>query len=113
MNEPLPLSNLGIASFAIAIGTFVLAALIFVLALTVLADSGRGRSSEISNFLYAAFFIGAPAAHFVGLVLGIVALFQKRRGKTYAVFGIILNILFPASAVLIIVGLLSIAPGVR
>jgi hypothetical protein len=113
VNEPLRRSTLGIASFVIAIGTFVLAGLTVALAITDIDKSARGLSSEISNFFYIGFFIGAPAAHLVGLILGIVALFQKRRGKTFAVFGIILNILFPASAVLIIIGLLSIAPGVH
>jgi hypothetical protein len=113
MNQPLPRSTLGIASFVIAIGTFVLAALLVGLAIAVIDKSSRGIRSDIDNLLYFGFFIGAPAAHFVGLVLGIIALFQKRRGKTFAVFGIILNILFPAGAVLIIVGLLSMMPGVR
>jgi hypothetical protein len=112
-NQQIPRSKLGIASFVIAIGTFVLASLAVVLAVALLDHSSRGMSGTLDDIFTYGLLIGAPAAHCIGLILGVVALFQKRRGKAFAVMGIILNILFPAGALLVIIGLLSIAPGVR
>ena len=113
MNEPLKRSKLGVASFLIAIGTFVLASVAIVIAFLLLQKRTHDVGSKVGEYLFYAFFFGAPTAHFVGLVLGIAALFQNRRGKAFAVFGIVLNILFPASAVLAILGLVSLAPGPR
>jgi hypothetical protein len=113
MNEPLKRSKLGIASLLIAVGTFVLASFVVIVALMLSDRHGSDTSKAISDSLFNLFLIAPPAMHFVGLILGIIALFQKRRGKVFAVFGIILNILFPAGAVLLILGLLSIAPGPR
>lgn len=113
MNEPLPRSKLGIASLLIAVGTFVLASFVVIAAFMFSGRHASDSNKAISDSLFGIFLIAPPAMHLVGLILGIVALFQKRRGKGFAVVGIILNILFPASAVLLIIGLLSIAPGPR
>ena len=113
MNEPLKRSKLGIASLVIAIGTFVIASASVVIAIMLADKKSHGVGARISDGLFYAFLIGAPAAHLVGLILGIAALFQKRKGKLFAVFGIILNILFPAGAILILFALLSAASGFR
>jgi hypothetical protein len=113
MNEPLKRSKLGVASFVIAIGTFVVASAIVVIAFMLSGKKSGSVSNSVSEYAFYVFLFGAPISHFVGLILGIVALFQKRSGKAFAVFGILLNILFPAGAALIIIGLLSITVGVR
>lgn len=110
MNEPLPRSKLGIASLLIAVGTFVVASVAVVIAFMISGKNSSSTGNKIGEFIFYGFIFGAPASHFVGLILGIVALFQNRRGKGFAVVGIILNILFPASAVLAILGLISILP---
>jgi hypothetical protein len=113
INEPLKRSRLSIASFVIAIGTFVVASAAVVMAIMLADKRSHGIGSRISDGLFSAFLFAAPAAHLVGLILGVTALFQKRRGKVFAVFGIILNILFPATAILILYVLLSAAAGFR
>src|SRR5215213_5746845 len=104
MNEPLQRSKFGIASLLIAVGTFVMASFVVIIAVMLSGRHASSANKTISDSLFYVFLFGAPATHFVGLILGIIALFQKRRGKGFAVFGIILNILFPASAVLAILG---------
>jgi hypothetical protein len=113
MKEPLQRSKLGIASFVIAIGTFLVATALVIIAFRLSDKKTHGVNDTISEYLFMIFLIGAPAAHLVGLILGSVAIFQKRSGKAFAVFGIILNILFPAGAVFIIYVILSAVAGVR
>jgi len=108
MNQPLKRSKLGIASLLIAIGIFLVASVAVVIAFMISEKHLNGVGNKIGEYIFYGFIFGAPAAHFVGLILGIAALFQSRSGKGFAVFGIILNILFPASAVLAILGLISI-----
>src|ERR1044071_124647 len=102
MDEPLKRSDLGIASFLISIGTFISVVILLIIALSVSDKRSHGLSEQFGQFAFYSFIFGAPLAHLIGLTLGIVALFQKRRKKVLAVFGVILNLLFPAFGVLII-----------
>jgi len=113
MNEPLKRSQLGIASFLISIGTFISVVCLIVIALMVSDKKSHGLSELFGQFAFYSFIIGAPLAHLIGLVLGIVALFQKRRGIVFAILGVILNLFFPALGVLIIFVLLSAVAYVR
>ena len=112
-NEPVKRSNLGIASFLISISTFAVVVVLLIIALAISDKRNHSLSDKFSEFAFYTFIFGAPVSHLIGLILGIVALFQKRYAKGFAVFGIILNILFPALGVLIIFVLLSAASGFR
>jgi hypothetical protein len=112
-NEPLKRSDLGIASFLISIGTFISVICLLVFAVIVSNEKIPGFSKHFGNFAFYSFIFGAPLAHLVGLIMGIIALFQKRRGKGFAVSGIILNLFFPALGVFIIYIMLSALSGFR
>lgn len=113
MNAPLKRSQLGIASFLISIGTFISIDILMVIALMVSGKKSHGVSEIFGQFAFYCFFIGVPLAHLIGLILGIIALFQKRSAKGFAIFGVILNLFFPALGVLIIFILLSAVAYVR
>ena len=107
-----PHSRLGIASLLTAISTFLVVTFVTI----VLMSFGSKRSSlnePLSTVWGILFFIVAPIAHGVGLILGIIALFQKERKKVTAIFGILLNIGFAALGFLIIFLLLSAVAGFR
>jgi uncharacterized membrane protein len=96
MNQPMQRSKLAIASFVISIGTFVAACLLVVIFFMFSGKKASDLSNSIGGFAFYTFLFGAPAMHLAGLILGIVALFQKRGGKAFAVLGIVLNLFFPA-----------------
>jgi cytochrome bd-type quinol oxidase subunit 2 len=60
------------------------------------------------------FFVG-PFLHFVGLCIGVVALFMKRQKKLLAAFAVLLNLTLPAIGTVLTVFyvLLSAIPPVR
>jgi hypothetical protein len=60
------------------------------------------------------FFVG-PLLHFVGLCIGVVALFLKKQKKAAAVFGVLLNLGLPAAGILLTVfyALISAIPPAR
>ena len=77
---------------------------------------GSKRSSlneSLSTVWGILFFIVAPIAHGVGLILGIIGLFQKDRKKVTAILGILLNVGFVALGFLFVLLLLSAVAGVR
>lgn len=113
MNVPAKRSKLGVASFIISIGTFSTVIILLIIALMVSDKHSHGADEKFGGFALSVFIFAAPVAHLVGLILGIIALFQKRYGKFFAVLGIILNILFPALGVLIVFVLLSALSGFR
>ena len=105
-------SKLGLASFFIAIGTFIFVIILFIAAMSV--DHKRSQIGEfVTNFWLVCFFIIAPLAHLVGIILGLVVLFQKHRKKVFAVFGIILNIGFVVLGLAVVWLLLSVGSIVR
>src|SRR5262245_123555 len=80
MNQPLPPakthSKLGIASFVIALATFVL-----VTTVTIYMGLLSGSRTKLQETVLAGwvviFFIVAPLAHLVGIALAIIAFFRK------------------------------------
>jgi hypothetical protein len=105
MNEPLllhrqtithskPHSRLGVASFAIGIGTFSVAVLWY--ALITIISSSAGSQLRANLFIYYLFFLFfvAPVAHLVGEILGIIALFMKNCRKLFPILGLLVNLPF-------------------
>jgi hypothetical protein len=100
-------SKLGLASFLIAIVTFIFVIALFIMAMSF--DSRRSQVGEsLTNFWLVSFFILAPLAHLVGTILGVIVLFQKQRKKVFAVLGIILNIAFVALGLSVVILLLRV-----
>ena len=103
-------SRLGIASTLIGGSLPVLLPL-----LMILGGSGNSRHGTDSSkffhdaFAYAFVIVGllAPPLHLTGLILGIIGLRSKNTKKSFAVAGLVLNLVFGLIGVGIIVLLLT------
>jgi hypothetical protein len=88
-------SKLGVASVLIGIGIFISAAIVMLFNVKM---EGDGEITKFeSNFMFISVyyvFIFAPAAHLVGLILGIGGCLQNKRRKVLAIAGIITNLFF-------------------
>jgi hypothetical protein len=88
-------SKLGVASFLIGIGIFILSVLFILISVSL---SGNVKLTEIEDdfLVFAVYFVllFAPAAHFVGLILGGAGCLQNRRRKSLAIAGFIINLGF-------------------
>jgi len=78
INEPVKRSRLGLASFLVAIGTFALVVVMLLITFILTNKRGHGFGEEFAGATFFTFVFVAPVAHLVGLVMGIVALFQKK-----------------------------------
>lgn len=107
-----PHSRLGIASLLTAILTFLIVTFLTIMAM-IFGSKRSSLNEPLSTVWGILFFIVAPIAHGVGLILGIIALFQKGRKKVTAVFGILLNAGFVALGFLFVILLLSAVAGFR
>lgn len=93
--------------------------LLCILAFALYAANKITYDHDVKNgiaiLLTGHFFFFAPLLHFVGLVLGIVAVFLRRQKKPPAVFGIVLNVILPATGIVLTLfwALLSAVPPVR
>lgn len=112
MTRP-PRSIPGLVSVAIAallpVGLALLLALLY-LANKVTYDHETKNALAALIQLY--FFLFAPVAHLVGLVVGVVGLFMRGRPKLAAALGAIANLVLPvagAAAFLFLIGLSAVS----
>lgn len=98
-------SGLGIASFVIALGGGVGEfALVVITAVLMAHRPGRVNPPAVTVILLGLGILGGIALHFVGVGLGIAALFQRDRTKIFAILGLIFN----ALVVISICGMMAI-----
>lgn len=108
-------SRLGIASCIIAVLTWIYLAVLIYLVYSddkftrYISDNFLPRNSGMSDFsglgtalvLMLIFFVAIPVgAHLTGLVFGFVGVVQKTKKKTFAVAGLIMNLLIFFSGIL-------------
>jgi accessory gene regulator protein AgrB len=88
-------SKFGVASFLIGIGIFI-SAVVLVLINWVFENKidnvDFSMGFAVFTLYYVLFF--APAAHFIGLILGCSGCLQNKRRKVLAIAGIVVNLLF-------------------
>jgi hypothetical protein len=88
-----PHSGLGIASFLIGLVVVLLNVLLVLIAVLM----GRGRRTpeavESVGLLLGVFFCTGVVGALVGLGLGVGGLFREDRNRTFAVVGVVLNLL--------------------
>jgi hypothetical protein len=85
---------MGIASFALGVGTFAIAVLWYAFA-SILSGKMKVEFSSSFYSVYIIFlFFVAPVAHLVGEILGIIGLFMKNRRKVFPLLGVFVNLPF-------------------
>jgi hypothetical protein len=98
MNQPIthskPHSKLGVASFAIGVGTFSVAVLWYILITIISSSVGSQVRGNLFIFYMLFLIFVAPVAHLVGAILGIVSLFTKNCRKVFPVLGLLVNLPF-------------------
>ena len=126
-------SGLGIASFILSLVSLLLLILSIVFAVSFTSDiiasdliltdpnDTAAIQNYINNFdeemlvpimLAGLFILGSIGIAFIGLILGIIAVFNKQRKKVFAIIGIVLNgILVFGAIFLFVIGLAFSAVG--
>jgi hypothetical protein len=87
--RPLPHSGLGIASFVIALcGALLMVLVIVVAGILGSTRPGAFKADSSAAMILGFAIIGLCLAMLVGIVLGVVALFQAERAKLFAILGL-------------------------
>jgi hypothetical protein len=98
MSQPIthskPHSKLGVASFAIGVGTFSVAVLWYALIAIVSPNAGPELRANFFIYYILFLFFVAPVAHLVGEILGIISLFIKNCRKLFPILGLLVNLPF-------------------
>jgi len=98
-------SGVGIASFLLSIISGVMLVVLVVIAGVMQASTPEGMDEEAPEVIALGLgLIGFLFGSFLGLVLGIIGLFQNRRKKIFAILGI----LFGGLALFVVLGLMAI-----
>ncbi|MBT8143567.1 MAG: hypothetical protein KJO55_02640 [Gammaproteobacteria bacterium] len=105
-----PQSGLGTASLIISLLMFVVIFLVFGYAgyLETTTPGGMQEDSPVAALVGVA-FLGCMMMFLIGLILGIIGLFQRERRKLTAILGVIFNGLFTLVAIGVILLGLSVS----
>jgi hypothetical protein len=89
-----PHSKLGVASFAIGVGTFSVAVLGYAFLIIISTKAGSELNQYFFMYYILFLFFVAPVAHLVGEILGIIPLFIKNCRKLFPILGLLVNLPF-------------------
>jgi len=102
-------SKLGMVSLALALGFPGL--VILLLVISMILDGRFDFVKQLDLSIAVLTLVGGPIVHFLALVLGIVAVFQRGRKKLLPILGIVLNALFLVVAAIFVIVFLSLIAG--